>query len=165
VSTNLNGHLVSARSDNTLDEVLAGYYVTLFGASFKPKTVETKKDGEFNLSYGKDTSNVGFHRRLKVVVHDIAGREIRCISTHDAQSPPNFTFDKSGHMHFEDVDDKEINVGFLIIRDTEAKGFLVTLGTGKTPQTIAQGEAPPPGRPTVPSGWGLSRGNAVKLLI
>jgi phosphatidylserine/phosphatidylglycerophosphate/cardiolipin synthase-like enzyme len=69
----------------------------------------------------------------------------------------------SGRILFEDVDDEQIIGGDFIIREADAQGFLVTLGTGKTPVTLAPGESST--GPTVASGWGLSHGNVVTLLM
>ena len=135
---------------------LKGFYVTLDQAG---KDAETKDDGQFALIYRHP------HLIREFVVKDIAGRVIPVVNTHAVSS--RFAITESGHVLFKGVDEAEgdFEEGDFLVREADAKGFLVTLGRGETPKTIGPGQVPPPGGPTVASGWGLSRGNAVKLLI
>ena len=135
---------------------LKGFYVTLDQAG---KDAETKDDGQFELIYRLP------HLMREFVVKDIAGHVIPVVNTHAVSS--RFAITQSGHVLFKGVDEAEgdFEEGDFLVREADAKGFLVTLGTGETPKTIGPGQVPPPGGPTVASGWGLSRGNAVKLLI
>jgi phosphatidylserine/phosphatidylglycerophosphate/cardiolipin synthase-like enzyme len=113
----------------------------------------TDSDGHFELRYRRDPSSVGNHRTLDFVVEDHVGRVLPFARTRFVSS--NFVLDaKSGRIRFEDVDDELVIVGDFIIREADAKGFLITLDTG----------ANSPGESGTP-GWGVSRGNRVRLLM
>jgi len=156
----MRAHLVAARFGENIGTVivgpLGGYQVTLRWGVFELASTESRaEDGTFEFTkYRKDGSEVGSHRTLTLVLHDVAGREIRFGGGHHVS--PRFKLLESGRVSFEDVDDEQIIEGDFLVNVKEAQGYLVTLGTGETPRTIAPGEVPPPAGPTVASGWGLA---------
>lgn len=147
--------------DRAVDpQPLGGIRVTLFSGLDELASAESRAEegGHFRLlGYRR-----GSDRKLTLVFHDIAGREIRVAALHNVS--PRFKVLKSGRVDFEDIDDDAIVTGDFIVNRNEALGFLVTLGTGNTPNTWGPGEMGAPPGPNVPSGWGLSRGNAVTVL-
>ena len=159
----MRAHLVgvdfSANAGPTVVGFLGGFRVTLNMGGFElDSSVTHDSDGTFEFTH--------YHqhppRILTLIVRDAAGREIRFAGGRHVS--PRFKLEESGRVSFEDVEDEQIIEGDFFVNIREAQGFLVTLGTGETPVTLAPGEVPAPGGPTVASGWGLSHGNAVTIL-
>lgn len=150
MSTHMRARLASDKVDNNGHfKPLAGFRIALlgtpplFGKSELAADV-TKADGTFEFSnYRRDLSPPGFHRTLELVAQDSAGRVLPFASTHSVSS--RFAVDESGRIIFEDIDDVNVFEGDFIIREADARGFAVTLGTGQAE--------------------GLSHGNAVTLLV
>jgi phosphatidylserine/phosphatidylglycerophosphate/cardiolipin synthase-like enzyme len=114
--------------------------------------------------YPRDPRTSGTHRTMIIKLRDIAGRHVPFAGASDSR----IKVTGSGCLEVEDEDfeDKEFwwPLGEFFVFDTEAKGFLVTLGTGEIPRTFSPGEGPI-GSPLDASGWGLSLDNAVTVLV
>ena len=125
-----NGHLSS----------LAGHHVALLGGDSLLgrevlATVESGAAGQFTLGpYRRDGSQVGSHRTMEMVVTDRAGRELPILT---AQGPPTLRV-QSGHLLIEDQDGDQMTLGDIVIREADARGLPVTLGTG-APVGLTQG--------------------------
>jgi phosphatidylserine/phosphatidylglycerophosphate/cardiolipin synthase-like enzyme len=134
MSTRIFGRIISDEFDGTgRNAPLEGFKVTVYWGSFKLKSGLSNSVGVFEFGYKRDTSEVGHRRTLKIVVQDKVGRVVATRS-------------------IEDTDAETLSVLDFVIKQVEASGFLVTLGTGET--------GPPTG-----GGWGLTHGATVKFLI
>jgi phosphatidylserine/phosphatidylglycerophosphate/cardiolipin synthase-like enzyme len=134
MSTRIFGRIISDQLDDSgRNAPLVGFKVSVYWGTFKLKSDLSKDGGLINFDYRRDTSDVGNHRTLKIVVQDNVGRVVAAKS-------------------IEDTDEETLSMPDFVIKEVEARGFLVTLGTGKT--------GPPTG-----GGWGLTHGATIKFLI
>ena len=162
MTTRFHARLVSDERDQTTGQRvgLVGYRVTLHWGDFELKSGETTGAGRIEIG---EYQRGGADRLLTLAVHDIAGRLIPIVG-HSLDDPDMQLFE-DGRAKFHDQDgDFPLTKGDLIVRAKDATGFLVTLRTGETPVTLAPGEDSLLGE-TKATGWGLSHGNAVKLLV
>lgn len=146
MSTYMRARLASDKVDADGNfTALAGFRIALVGpapliGSGELKSDVTKPDGRFEfINYRKGPS----HRPLELVVKDIAGRVLPFSRTHHVSL--EFELDQSGRIRFKDVDYEQIVQGDFIIREADARGLAVTLGTGDAKR--------------------LSHGNAVTVLV
>ncbi|MFN8473508.1 MAG: phospholipase D-like domain-containing protein [Anaerolineae bacterium] len=122
-------------SDGHLDP-LVGFRVALIGprslfGNDELSSAIVQPDGHFEfIDYRRDPSNVGDHRTLELVAYDPIGREIPFSGGHVVGD--QFKLEESGRITFQDVSDEQIITGDFIVREADARGFLVTLGTGET---------------------------------
>jgi phosphatidylserine/phosphatidylglycerophosphate/cardiolipin synthase-like enzyme len=130
MSTRIFGRLITDNSSGNVP--LVGFKVSVYWGRLL-KSDWSKAGGVVDFDYMRDTSNIGDHRTLKIVVQDQVGRVVASESK-------------------EDTDADELHLDDFIIKEADAKGFLVTLGTGET-------------GPATGDGWGLAEGASVKFLI
>ena len=140
------GSIVSDKIDTAthLNAVLPNMTVSLYSPSggYKLGSAVTNSRGEFGrtpnggdfFNYRRDPNKTGPPRTLELVVQDSVGREV-------FRSEP-----------FQDTSQDTLEKWNTVIKDVEARGFLVTLGTGET-------------GPQSGGGWGLTQGATVKFLI
>lgn len=77
------------------------------------------EDGRFEFTYRRDVAPAPFHRELELIVQDGVGRVLRFAT-------------ESGREILEDVDDEILTrAADFVIRDADARGLLVTLGSGE----------------------------------
>jgi phosphatidylserine/phosphatidylglycerophosphate/cardiolipin synthase-like enzyme len=134
MSTRIFGRIISDQLDDSgRNAPLVGFRVSVYWGSVKLKSDLSKDGGIIDFEYMRDTSEVGHRRTLKIVVQDNVGRVVATKS-------------------IDDTDAETLSMSDFIIKEVDARGFLVTLGTGAT--------GPPTG-----GGWGLTEGATVKFLI
>jgi phosphatidylserine/phosphatidylglycerophosphate/cardiolipin synthase-like enzyme len=139
MSDNCEGSIITDKTDPATGRgtVLPNYTVTLNSppGSFKLASGKTDQNGHFSFDYRKDPMYDSKSRQIEVVVQDPIGREVyRGVET--------------------DRDNSAwLDLWYTTINDADARGFLVTLGTGQTS----------PSANTLP-GWGLAE-STVKFLI
>ncbi|MGC9969947.1 MAG: phospholipase D family protein [Bryobacteraceae bacterium] len=133
MSNRIFGRIISDQLDSSgRNAPLEGFRVSIYWGSFKLKSDESKAGGILDFEYRRDTSEQGHHRTLELVVQDNVGREV-------------------ARKSIEDTSSETLSISDFVIKEVEARGFLVTLGTGET--------GPSGG------GWGLTQGATVKFLI
>ena len=149
MSTHFIGRFVSDGFDaQGRPKALIGFRVTLHGEKWLigsdalASTVVTQVDGSVEfINYRRDLSNEG-HRTLELTVEDLAGRRI-----------PFKTSD--GREVMQDIDGETLSrAADYVVREADAYGLLVTLGTGETSIQSPNG-----------FGWGFKAGNRVTTLM
>jgi phosphatidylserine/phosphatidylglycerophosphate/cardiolipin synthase-like enzyme len=114
----------------------------LFGSDALGSPVVVTGDGLVTFTYPRDPSPEGFHRTLELHVEDFVGRRIAFATT-------------DGRATLTDVTQDLLQpAGDFVVREADASGLLVTLGTGQTSIASENG-----------FGWGFTRGNRVATLM
>jgi phosphatidylserine/phosphatidylglycerophosphate/cardiolipin synthase-like enzyme len=149
MSSHFIGRFVSDGFDaqGRVGRPLIGFRITLhgpqslIGSDALGSTVITHVDGLVEFNYRRDSSTEG-HRTLEVTVEDLAGRRI-----------PFKTSD--GREVMDDRNDETLSrAADYVVREADAYGLLVTLGTGETSIQSPNG-----------FGWGFKAGNRVTTLM
>ena len=151
MSTQFIGRFLGSESDGGPTKGLVRLRVTLIdgttligsgglGNHVLGTTIVDNVDGLVQFSGYRCGTTQG-RRKLEIVITDITGRRV-AFKTDD------------GRMIIDDTSDTTLDVGDIVVREADAYGLLVTLGTGETSIQSPNG-----------FGWGFKPGNRVTTLM